>query len=213
MGSMELPHGSSANVCEVDRAPFPSQASCYRVPAPAAGAVSSPRATTAQCKRRRTAARTRSRGARGVATVTLDERPATLRVLRGGREPDAAAAAITAAALEAALRTRAPALHASTPLVRKLAVRVSRRLGLDEHEEQTVDVCAQLPDVGMIGLPDSVIFNTGPLSPADWALLNCHPERGARAAAFAAGHGPGGGARPSSSRAVGRRRIPGRAGG
>ena len=31
----------------------------------------------------------------------------------------------------------------------------------------------------MIGLPDSVIFNTGPLSPADWALLNCHPERGA----------------------------------
>jgi putative nucleotidyltransferase with HDIG domain len=63
--------------------------------------------------------------------------------------------------------------------VRKLAVRVSRWLGLDAHEEQMVDVCAQLRDIGMIGLPDSVIFNTGPLSPADWALLNCHPERGA----------------------------------
>jgi HD-GYP domain-containing protein (c-di-GMP phosphodiesterase class II)/DNA-binding CsgD family transcriptional regulator len=114
-----------------------------------------------------------------VATITLDERLPTLRVLRGGREPEGGAVATTAAALEAALKTRAPALHASTPLVRKLAVRVSRRLGLDEQEEQMVDVCAQLRDVGMIGLPDSAIFYTGPLSPADWTLLNCHPERGA----------------------------------
>jgi len=114
-----------------------------------------------------------------VATITLDERPPTLRVLRGGSRPDAGSSAITAAALEATLKARAPALHASTPLVRKLAVRVSRRLGLDAHDEQRVDLCAQLRDIGMISLPDSVIFNTGPLSPADWALLNCHPERGA----------------------------------
>lgn len=114
-----------------------------------------------------------------MATITLDDRPPTLRVLRGGREPDAGSAPITAEALEAALKARAPGLHASTPLVRKLAVRVSRRLGLDEHEEQMVDLCAQLRDIGMISLPDSVIFNTDPLSPADWALLNCHPERGA----------------------------------
>jgi len=114
-----------------------------------------------------------------VATITLDERPPTLRVLRGGSGPDVGSAAITAAALEATLKTRAPALHASTPLVRKLAVRVSRRLGLDAHDEHMVDVCAQLRDIGMIGLPDSVIFNTGPMSPADWALLNRHPERGA----------------------------------
>jgi putative nucleotidyltransferase with HDIG domain len=114
-----------------------------------------------------------------VATITLDERPPTLRVLRGGSGPDASSSAITAAALEATLKARAPALHASTPLVRRLSVRVSRRLGLDAHEEHMVDVCAQLRDIGMIGLPDSVIFNTGPLSPADWALLNCHPERGA----------------------------------
>jgi HD-GYP domain-containing protein (c-di-GMP phosphodiesterase class II)/DNA-binding CsgD family transcriptional regulator len=114
-----------------------------------------------------------------VAITTLDGRPPTIRVLRGGREPEADSTAISAAALEAALKTRAPALHAPTPLVRKLSVRMSRRLGLDEHDEHMVDVCAQLRDIGMIGLPDSVIFNTGPLSPGEWALLNCHPERGA----------------------------------
>jgi putative nucleotidyltransferase with HDIG domain len=114
-----------------------------------------------------------------VATITLDESPRTFRVLQGGCEQEADSSLVTAAALEAALKTRAPALHASTPLVRKLAIRVSRRLGLDEHDERLVDVCAQLRDIGMIGLPDSVIFNTGPLTPADWALLNCHPERGA----------------------------------
>ena len=79
--------------------------------------------------------------------MTLDERLPTLRVLRGDREPEGGAVATTTA-LEAALRTRAPVLHASTPLVRKLAVRVSRRLGLDEHEEQMVDACAQLRDIG-----------------------------------------------------------------
>lgn len=87
--------------------------------------------------------------------------------------------ATIAEALEAALRTRAPAHHAGTPLVRKLAAKVSGQLGLDADERLAVDVCAQVRDVGMIALPDSVVLKTGPLSPEDSALLGRHPELGA----------------------------------
>ena len=81
--------------------------------------------------------------------------------------------------LEAALRARAPAQHAGTRLVRKLAAQVSRLIGLDATERLAVDVCAQVRDVGMIALPDSVVVKSGPLSPDEWALLNRHPELGA----------------------------------
>jgi putative nucleotidyltransferase with HDIG domain len=84
-----------------------------------------------------------------------------------------------AAALEAALQARAPALQAGNQFVRKLAVEVGRGLGLSDADLVAVDVCAQLRDVGMIGLPDSVILATGPLSPAEWSLVNQHPELGA----------------------------------
>ncbi len=114
-----------------------------------------------------------------MAVTTLDDDHLTPPAASADAEQDRAPVARVAAALEAALRARAPALHASTPLVRKLALRVSRRLGLDETQEQMVDACAQLRDVGMIGLPDEVILNTGRLSPPDWALMNRHPELGA----------------------------------
>jgi HD-GYP domain-containing protein (c-di-GMP phosphodiesterase class II)/DNA-binding CsgD family transcriptional regulator len=87
--------------------------------------------------------------------------------------------AAIADALEAALRARAPAQHAGTPLVRKLAAQVSGRLGLPTAERLAVDICAQVRDVGMIALPDSVVLNTGPLSPEDWGVLSRHPELGA----------------------------------
>ena len=96
----------------------------------------------------------------------------------GGHAPDSIAA--TADALEAALRARAPAQHAGTPLVRKLAANVSRELGLLAAERLAVDVCAQVRDVGMIALPDPVILKTGPLTPGDWKVLNRHPKLGAQ---------------------------------
>jgi putative nucleotidyltransferase with HDIG domain len=115
-----------------------------------------------------------------VPATTLDVRSRRTLADAGGGEPDTSSVAITATALEAALRARAPGLYAGTPLVRKRARRVSRDLGLDEPEVLMVDACAQLRDVGMIGVPDSVILSTGPLSPADWASVNGHPEAGAK---------------------------------
>jgi HD-GYP domain-containing protein (c-di-GMP phosphodiesterase class II)/DNA-binding CsgD family transcriptional regulator len=110
-------------------------------------------------------------------SATVDISTLTSLVADGERASSSIAA--IADGVEGALRARAPAHHAGTPLVRKLAFQVARRLGLDATERQVVDVCAQVRDAGMISLPDSVVLKTGPLSPADWALLNRHPELGA----------------------------------
>jgi response regulator RpfG family c-di-GMP phosphodiesterase len=91
-------------------------------------------------------------------------------------------AAWVAAALEAALRARAPGVHASTPMVRQLAVRVSRELGLDAQTETLLELSVRVRDVGMISLPDSVVMATTPLSPADWELMNRTPRHRSAAA-------------------------------
>jgi putative nucleotidyltransferase with HDIG domain len=114
-----------------------------------------------------------------VLATTADDRLRGTRAESSGLPHDPASVEITAAALEAALRVRAPAHSAGTPLVRRLAQQVSRGLDLDEPQTLMVDACAHLRDVGMIGLPDALILNTGPLSPEEWASVNRHPELGA----------------------------------
>lgn len=102
-------------------------------------------------------------------------------------------AASVAAALEASLRARAPGVHASTPLVRQLAARLSHEFGLDAQALALLDVSARIRDIGMIALPDRIVLATKPLSPSDWELLNRHPVLGEQlieqlsAAASAAG--------------------------
>jgi putative nucleotidyltransferase with HDIG domain len=83
-------------------------------------------------------------------------------------------------ALEAALAARAPGVHASTPMVRQLALKMSRELGLDHQTEAELDLSVRVRDVGMIALPDSVALATTLRSPADWELVNQHPVIGAR---------------------------------
>lgn len=89
-------------------------------------------------------------------------------------------AACVGATLEAALRARAPGIHASTPMVRQLAVKVSRELTLDAHTQAVLDIAVRVRDIGMLALPDSVVLATTPLSPADWELINRHPVIGER---------------------------------
>lgn len=105
---------------------------------------------------------------------------------------DANAAEGAGLALEAALAARAPGVHASTPMVRRLALKVCRELGLDAEAEAQLDLSVRVRDVGMIALPDSVALATASLSPSDWELVNQHPVIGAElieklpAVAFAA---------------------------
>ena len=87
-------------------------------------------------------------------------------------------AAWVGASLEAALRARAPHLHASTQMLRPLAVKVSRAMGLDNQAHALLDIAVGVRDIGMLALPDNVVLATMPLSPADWELVNRHPVIG-----------------------------------
>jgi putative nucleotidyltransferase with HDIG domain len=93
---------------------------------------------------------------------------------------DPGAAVWVGAALEGALRTRAPGVHASTPMVRELAAKVSRELALDTEAETLLDLSARVRDVGMVALPDSVVLATKRLSPAEWEMVIRHPVIGAQ---------------------------------
>jgi putative nucleotidyltransferase with HDIG domain len=90
------------------------------------------------------------------------------------------AAVWVGAALESALRARAPGVYSSTPTVRQLAVKVGRELGLDAQSRSLLDLCVRVRDVGMIALPDEVVLATTPLSPEEWELMNRHPVVGAQ---------------------------------
>jgi putative nucleotidyltransferase with HDIG domain len=81
--------------------------------------------------------------------------------------------------LEAALKLRAPRLYASTPLLRELAVKMCRELGLGEAAERLMDLCARVRDVGMLGLPDAVVLSSDTFSSEQWELVNTHPALGA----------------------------------
>jgi putative nucleotidyltransferase with HDIG domain len=84
-----------------------------------------------------------------------------------------------AAALDAALKARAPGVQATTDLVVRLACAVGQELELDPESHALLDVAARVRDIGMLGLPDSVVLATWRLSPDDWALINSHPVLGA----------------------------------
>jgi putative nucleotidyltransferase with HDIG domain len=82
------------------------------------------------------------------------------------------------ASLEAALRARAPGIHASTPLVCQLAARVGRELEFDAGALKLLVLAARVRDIGMIALPDSVVLATATRSPAEWEIVNSHPAIG-----------------------------------
>jgi putative nucleotidyltransferase with HDIG domain len=69
-------------------------------------------------------------------------------------------------------------MHATTPLVGRLASRVGRQLSLDVESLALLDKAVRMRDVGMIALPDSVVLAIKPLSPGDWELVNRHPVLG-----------------------------------
>lgn len=108
------------------------------------------------------------------------EAPEALESPRHGENEWSDSAAWVGAALEDALRARAPGVHASTPMVRQLATKVARELGLDAQTETLLDLSIRVRDVGMIALPDTVVLVTTTLSPPDWELVNQHPVIGAQ---------------------------------
>jgi HD-GYP domain-containing protein (c-di-GMP phosphodiesterase class II) len=56
------------------------------------------------------------------------------------------------------------------------ALRVARKMDMPEDRMYQVEVAALLHDVGKIGVPDSILKKSGPLTPEERALINLHPQ-------------------------------------
>jgi len=56
------------------------------------------------------------------------------------------------------------------------AVRVARKLHIDERDLYQIEVAALLHDIGKIGVPDAILKKDGKLTEEERALMNKHPE-------------------------------------
>ena len=70
---------------------------------------------------------------------------------------------------------------------------------------------AELHDVGKIAVPDAILDKPGPLDPVEWSFMRRHPADRRAHPARGAGAAPGRAACALEPRALGRRRLPGRA--
>ena len=56
------------------------------------------------------------------------------------------------------------------------AIRVAKRLGLDEEEVRDVEVAALLHDIGKLGVPDSILLKQTPLTEGEFREIRLHPD-------------------------------------
>lgn len=62
--------------------------------------------------------------------------------------------------------------------VSRLAVEISRRLGLGDDAVEGVAVGATLHDIGKVGVPSRILTKPAPLNDAEWALIKRHARDG-----------------------------------
>lgn len=108
-------------------------------------------------------------------TVLLDRQLVEVEPLE--RLPHEAAGPVVRALL-AALRMRAPHLAARSERLAELARAFGTKLGLSALELEQLRLAAALHDVGMLGVPDSILHKPGPLTEDEWRLMQTHPEDG-----------------------------------
>jgi HD-GYP domain-containing protein (c-di-GMP phosphodiesterase class II) len=81
--------------------------------------------------------------------------------------------------LAAAIDEKDPYTRGHSDRVAKYSLHVGRKLGLSEHELETLKVAALLHDVGKIGVDDRVLKKPGALTPEEFELMRQHPSKGA----------------------------------
>ncbi|MGH8934688.1 MAG: diguanylate cyclase [Acidimicrobiia bacterium] len=108
-------------------------------------------------------------------TVLLDRHLVEVEPLE--RLPHEAAGPVVRALL-AALRMRAPHLAARSERLAELARSFGTKLGLSALELEQLRLAAALHDVGMLGVPDTILHKPGPLTEDEWRLMQTHPEDG-----------------------------------
>jgi HD-GYP domain-containing protein (c-di-GMP phosphodiesterase class II) len=59
-----------------------------------------------------------------------------------------------------------------------MAHKLAEQMGLDEHQKTNLRVGVWLHDLGMLALPDAVLFKPGALDDEEWQLVKQHPHYG-----------------------------------
>ncbi|MFN7019387.1 MAG: HD-GYP domain-containing protein [Fimbriimonadales bacterium] len=83
-------------------------------------------------------------------------------------------------ALLAALDTRDTETEGHSERVAAYTMAMANRLNLSAEELVNIERGALLHDIGKIGVPDSILYKPGPLTPAEWEIMKQHPVIGYR---------------------------------
>jgi HD-GYP domain-containing protein (c-di-GMP phosphodiesterase class II)/putative methionine-R-sulfoxide reductase with GAF domain len=86
----------------------------------------------------------------------------------------------TLIALSSALDARDRETEGHSLRVAQIAHHLGKRLGLSQEESKALGRGSILHDIGKIGISDSVLLKTGPLSAQEWKSMRLHPDIGAR---------------------------------
>ena len=82
-------------------------------------------------------------------------------------------------ALAAAIEAKDTYTHGHSTKVMEYAVKISKEIGLDEDQIETVRYAGLLHDIGKIGVKDVILTKQGKLTEEEVAELHKHPEYGA----------------------------------
>ena len=76
------------------------------------------------------------------------------------------------------LRLREPALASHAERTADAAIALGARVSLNTAQLEHLRVAALLQDVGKIGVPDSILYKSGPLTDEEWQQIKEHPKKG-----------------------------------
>ncbi|MGH2747853.1 MAG: GAF and HD-GYP domain-containing protein [Actinomycetota bacterium] len=86
----------------------------------------------------------------------------------------------TIAALMSALEARDPYTEAHTGRISDMALALAVAMQVPVEVRRAVKLGAILHDVGKIGISDTILSKTGPLTEEEWTVMRTHPEIGER---------------------------------
>lgn len=81
-------------------------------------------------------------------------------------------------ALTSAIDAKDPYTSGHSERVARIAVRLAEELGMTANQRSDLYLMGLLHDVGKIGIDDSVLKKTGPLTPDEYRLIQSHVEIG-----------------------------------
>lgn len=85
-------------------------------------------------------------------------------------------------ALMAALEERDFITSGHALRLENLCVKLGQAMNLSSSQLSNLNLLAQMHDLGKVGVPDHILFKSGPLTDKEWDIMCQHPEKGYRIA-------------------------------